>query len=188
MEATFVAAVLVAALLAYDRLGGNDEVARRLYQVGLAVSLAFLVLSATAAFVRLNNSPAIAATYPNDTTDVANRLAASAGIDYALGVVFLILGIVLLRTYHTLPLGFVLGGVFLIFTGGGGGGIISTSALAQIQFTATQNVDVFVFGAAVVGTIALISYGLQLERESAAGDDFPELPDAPLDGSGDGPP
>jgi hypothetical protein len=186
LETSFVAAILIAAVLVYDRLGGNHEVSRRLFQVGLAVSLAFVVLSFTAAFIRVdaveggfdvgNNSAS--------AIDQANRLVAASSVHYALGVVFLVFGLAMLRRYHTVPLGFVLGGVFLLFMGGSGSPVGSSISLAQLGLHSTQKFDVAMFATAVGGTIALLAYGAQLERDFAL-DSESEVDEPDAEPSGD---
>jgi hypothetical protein len=171
VDTTFVAAVLIGAVLVYDRLGGNHELSRRLFQVGLALSLAFVVLSATAAFIRtgaVEGGVAFgSAANVASPTDQGNRAVSAATVHYALGVVFLIAGMAMLRRYHTLPLAFVLGGVFLLFMGGSVSGASTVATLARLGIQSSQKVDVASFATAVGGTIVLLGYGVQLEREFA---------------------
>lgn len=170
METSFVVAVLIAAVLVYDRLGGNHELSRRLFQVGLAVSLAFVVLSATEAFIRtgsVEGGVLVGGSNSASTTDEANRLATVLTVHYALGVVFLITGLAMLRRYHTLPLGFILGGVFLLLIGGGDNALTTAGQLARLGLQSSQKFDVATFATAVGGTFVLLGYGLQLEREFA---------------------
>jgi hypothetical protein len=169
VETGFVAAVLIAAVLVYDRLGGNDELSRRLFQVGLAISLAFVVLSATAAFFRIGSVDGGVA-FGNASngalpTDAANRLVSATTVQYGLGVAFLVAGLAMLRRYHTLPLGFVLAGVFLLFMGGSDGGATTETTLARLGIQSSQKVNVVAFATAVGGTIVLLAYGAQMERE-----------------------
>jgi hypothetical protein len=130
LESGIVVALLIAAVLVYDRLGGNDELARRMFQVGLAISLVFLALSATHAFIRpdesgnsiLFSSSGDAA----DATDTADRAAAATTIHYGVGVLLLVTGLGMLNRFHTISLGFA-GGVLLLFAGASFGGLALTN-------------------------------------------------------------
>jgi hypothetical protein len=57
LQSGFVLAAIIAAFLFADRLGGSDQLARRVYQVALGVTIAFLAISATAAFLRQPDVP-----------------------------------------------------------------------------------------------------------------------------------
>lgn len=167
MDTGFLAAILVAAVLVYDRLGGNHEVSRRLFQVGLAVSLVFVAVSATAAFIRTD---AVQGGFgigsgSGSANDEVDRLVTASAVEYGFGVVLLIAGSAMLRRYHTIPLGLVLAGVFLLFSGPNLSRYSATFSLTQGG--SSQKVDVAVFGAAVGGTLALLAYGMQLERDFA---------------------
>ncbi len=169
LESGIVVALLVGAVLIYDRLGGNDELARRMFQVGLAISLVFLVLSATHAFIRQDPEGAsliLASSGSSaEATDAGDRIAAAITIHYAVGVLLLITGLAMLNRYHTLPLGAVLGGVLLILFGGGQGGLSGIDALLRTSVNSSQEVDVVTFVAAVGGTAGLLWYGTRLEKE-----------------------
>ena len=152
---------------------------RRLFQVGLAVSLVFVAVSATAAFIRTD---AVQGGFgigsgSGSVNDEVDRLVAASAVQYGFGVVLLIAGSAMLRRYHTIPLGLVLAGVFLLFSGPN---LSRYSILSLTQGHSSQKVDVAVFGAAVGGTIALLACGLQLERDFAI-DSEPEEDDAVAD-------
>lgn len=176
MDTGFLVAVLVAAALLYDRLGGNHEVSRRLFQVGLAISLVFLVMSATAAFIRSDGAPGSFTVASSSSTinEAADRVLIASTAQYGLGVMILIVGLLALRRYHTVPLGFVLGGVFLLLTGPN----LNVFSLAGYGAETSQSVDIAIFGIAVGGTGMLLAYGMQLERDFAEelenGDDEPD--------------
>ena len=174
MDTGFLAAVLVAAVLVYDRLGGNHEASRRLFQVGLAVSLVFVAVSGTAAFVRTGTVQGgfEVGSGSGSTSDQANRLVTASAVQYGIGVISLIAGLVALRRLHTTPLGFILGGVFLLFAGPNLNAYTTIVTFSQLGAQSSQNVDVGAFVTAVVGTIVLLGYGMQLEREFASDADL----------------
>jgi hypothetical protein len=171
MDTGFLAAVLIAAVLLYDRLGGNQELGRRLFQIGLAVSLIFAVVSGAAAFIRADvvQGGFSTAGGNSNATDVANRIVAVTALQFGFGVGFLMVGLGLLRRYHTIPLGFVVSGVFLLLTGPAWGSstLLSTFSRLGAGDGSSQNFDVGAFVTALVGTIVLLAYGMQLEREFA---------------------
>jgi hypothetical protein len=88
-------------------------------------------------------------------------------VQYAVGIVFLVAGMAMLRRYHTLPLGFVLGGVLLLFMGGTSSGATAGATLARLGIDSSQTLDVVTFATAAGGTLVLIAYGAYLEREFA---------------------
>ncbi len=150
---------------------------RRLFQVGLAVSLVFVAVSATAAFIRTDAVQGGFGIGSGSANDEVDRLVTASAVQYGFGVVLLIAGSAMLRRYHTIPLGLVLAGVFLLFSGPN---LSRYSILSLTQGHSSQKVDVAVFGAAVGGTIALLACGLQLERDFAI-DSEPEEDDAVAD-------
>jgi len=165
MDTGFLAAVLVAAVLLYDRLGGNHELSRRLFQIGLAVSLIFVVISGAAAFIRADTAQGGFVT-GTDAPAAANRAIAITAVQYGFGAGFLIAGLTMMRRYHTVPMSLALSGVFLLLTGPAWAS--SNAALLFGQFgRSTQKFDVGAFVTAVVGTIVLLGYGMQIEQESA---------------------
>jgi hypothetical protein len=175
LESGILVAVLVAAVLLHDRLGGKNEAALRLYQAGLAISLVFLAVSGTTAFIRpdlSDQSSIIGSSGSSDEgTDAANRTAAATTVDYAVGVGLLVAGLATRRRYRTIPLGVILGGVLLILIGASLGGLTGYDLLLRISLSSSRSIDVVTFIAACAGTGALLWYGTQLETESAVSDD-----------------
>ncbi|MBI5289447.1 MAG: hypothetical protein HY873_10805 [Chloroflexi bacterium] len=169
LDSAIVVAVLIAAVLVYDRLGGSDELARRMFQVGLAVSLVFLVIAATNAFIRPSPEGGLEILGSDfgegDNSDTANRIAAATTIHYVLGVLFFVIGLTTIRRMHTVPLAFALGGLLLILVGGSLGGAEAYNLLIRLDLGSSQGVDVVTFVAALGGTGALIWYGFRLESE-----------------------
>ncbi|HLB24658.1 MAG TPA: hypothetical protein VJP07_11235 [Dehalococcoidia bacterium] len=169
LESGIVVAVLIAAVLVYDRLGGSDELARRMYQVALGVSLVFLVIAATNAFIRPSPEGGFEILGSDfgggNTSDNADRIAAATTIHYMLGVLFFVTGLTTNRRMHTVPLGFALGGLLLIFIGGSLTGVEAYDRLIRLGLGSSQGVDAVTFVAALGGTSALIWYGFRLESE-----------------------
>lgn len=127
LQSGFVLAVLVAAVLLVDRIGGAPELARRLFQVALGVLIAFTVFGGTAAFIRMpeyNDASSGFSSSDEDSEqqevfeDISNRNSAKSSIHLGAGVVALVLGIAWLRRLTTLSLAAVLGGLLLILFGG----------------------------------------------------------------------
>ena len=133
LQSGFVLAALVAAVLFVERLGGADELVRRLFQVSLAAAIAFAVISGTGATIRPpdypDNSSGLSGSSSSSSSsenkeqraffeDLANRNAAVTSIHFGLGVAALIAGILLLRRRATIALAFALGGLLLVLFGG----------------------------------------------------------------------
>ena len=111
LQSGIVIAVVIGAVLLVDRLGGTDELARRLYQVALGFSLAYFVVSGTRFVVDPNSF--------GDTNKELNRQLAVTAIEFALGIFSVLLGIGGLRRWRTVPLGIAVGGMILLLTAGG---------------------------------------------------------------------
>ena len=170
---SFVVAAIVAAFLFADRLGGQEQLTRRLYQVALGFALAFAVTSATAAFIRgdatsysdilsLPANQQSAALFDNDNGSIGRD---SASIKAGIGLALLLLGFAAAGRWPTLALGAALGGLLLLFSGGGqsGGfdlGNLSTNALfGSIFGRAEQGSDIAHFVVMLVGTLLLLGFG-----------------------------
>lgn len=160
LQSGFVLAAVLGAVLFAGRLGGGDEVARRVFQVALGVLVAFLAISATTAFLRAPEAPETlfgdSSGSSEDSSgssgdsvdssgdqnnepyeyfeDVANRNAAATTTHAGAGIVALLAGLIFLRRFRTLALGAALGGLLLILfggtTGSGAPGDPSTAFLA----------------------------------------------------------
>jgi hypothetical protein len=126
LQSGFVLAVLVAAVLLVDRIGGAPELARRLFQVALGVVIAFTVVGGTAAFIRMPEFTETSSDFSSDEDaaqrelfeDISNRNSAKSSIHLGAGVVAVVLGIAWLRRLATLSIGIALGGLLLILFGG----------------------------------------------------------------------
>jgi hypothetical protein len=172
---SFVVAVILAAFFLADRLGGQDQLACHVYQVGLGFALAFLVVSATTAFLRPAESMSLADILElpsaqqsaallggNDNGDSARE---SGAIKAAAGIVLLIGGLAATTRWSTLPLGSALGGILLLFLGGGqGGGTDLTSLQSSALFSSflgssSEGRDIAHFVVMSLGTAALLAFG-----------------------------
>jgi hypothetical protein len=128
IQSGFVLAAIVAAVLFASRLGGGDEVAKRVYQVALGVLIAFAVVSATTAFIRPPELPEVlregSGSQEQDEAqyeffeDIANRNSAATTTHAGAGAFALLAGLFLLPRLRTLSLGIALGGLLLILFGG----------------------------------------------------------------------
>ncbi len=187
LQSGFVLAAIVVAVLFADRIGGQEQLARRLYQVALAVTLTAVALSATAAFVRPPTYPKSAngsssslgsssSSSENEEQlkffrDVANRDTAANAIHFGAGAVGVVLGIAALRRFRTLGLAITLAGVLLILFGGVRSGVDSgnplnsifsayTSVFSSVIGSASRTADIARFGVAVGAAIVLVMFGL----------------------------
>jgi len=182
LQSGFVLAAVLGAVLFAGRLGGGDEVARRVFQVALGVLVAFLAISATTAFLREPEAPQTLFEESFDGSgdqnnepyeyleDVANRNAAATTTHLGAGIVALLAGLVFLWRFPTLALGTVLGGLLLILFGGttGGGGASDPSTalfgsyatLFSSAFgSASRGLDIAHFVLMLGGTVALLLFG-----------------------------
>jgi hypothetical protein len=176
LQSGFVLAVLVAAVLLVDRIGGAPELARRLFQVALGVLIAFTVFGGTAAFIRMpeyNEASSGFSSSDEDSEqqevfeDISNRNSAKSSIHLGAGVVALVLGIAWLRRLATLSLSAVLGGVLLILFGGMTQPPSSTDALGLLYSTLLgaalgstgQPAAIAHFVMLLGGSIALLFFG-----------------------------
>jgi hypothetical protein len=156
LQSGFVLAAVLGAVLFAGRLGGTDEVARRIYQVALGATLAFVVMAGVVAFIRPPTAPdgllsgsSSSSSQGGDTSsstqdagraylkDVADHDAAARSVRAGLGLLILIGGLAALRKRPTAALGAALGGLLLVLLGGsgaasGGGGSDIFSSLLGV--------------------------------------------------------
>jgi hypothetical protein len=147
LQSGFVLAVVLGAVLFAGRLGGTEEVARRIYQVALAATLAFVVIAGVTAFIRPPSAPAglisgsssssssssdgftgdsssSSSSSPTDKSttayfkDVADHAATARSVRAGVGLLILIGGLAALRRRPTVALGTALGGLLLLLFGG----------------------------------------------------------------------
>ncbi len=185
LQSGFVLAVILAAVLAAGRLGGSDEVGKRLFQVGLAVAIAFATIGGAEAFIRspgFDEASAILESGFDESAeeeqyealeDMVDRASLRRMIDFAAGIAALVLGLSALRRAPVTGLGVALGGVLLVVFGAGMSstgdstdplssfygalGTIFTSALGQ----PSRLVDISEFVVMCAGALALAFIGLR---------------------------
>lgn len=185
LQSGFVLAALVAAVIFVDRIGGADELVRRLFQVALAATFAFAVISGTSAAIRPPDYPANSSSSSSSSSssenaelrqffkDLANRNAAATSIHFGFGVVALLTGVMLLRRRATIALAAVLSGLLLVLFGG-----VSTTAdasaanplsaflsayvgaIGSVVGKGSLAADIARFGVFLAGAIALILFAL----------------------------
>src|SRR5262249_32823596 len=97
---SFVLAVVLAAIVAVSRLGGEEETRRRFFQAALAFVLMLLVQSAAITFVRLPD-PFTVPNRGNADRDVAEAFEVRTIVQMALGSVLVALGIQVLDRWET---------------------------------------------------------------------------------------
>ena len=181
-----VVAIFIAAILLNDRLGGSEEVGRRMLQAGLALALVFLALSFTNAFIRVDREEAATLfgfdfgdgdTFTDDTK-TADVIVASAVIHFALGVLLLVTGFWARIRSGFVALSLIVAGVLLILIGG----LLSESdaynEAVRLAIGSSQEVDIVMFVVAMAGAGALLWQSLkmqaEIEAELAAVDGRPE--------------
>ncbi len=134
LQSGFVVAVLIAAVLLANKLGGSAALAQRACQVALGVALMMLVFSATAAFHGPQDLPLedLAAMLDFDdqflemSGQSAQRNSEVGTIHIGLGLIFVMLGVVLLHRLKVIAPSMLLGGVLLILLGAPSGGSVAS--------------------------------------------------------------
>ena len=116
-----VIGVVIAAVLLADRLGGTAILALRSAQIALGVVLLTLVIQATTTSNLGNANYAFDASQQEiaeATTDFTRRAAVAGTIHVGVGIIFLVVGAALSRTWRALAPGILLGGVLLVLVSG----------------------------------------------------------------------
>lgn len=179
LQSGFVLAVLVALVVFADRLGGQREVARRMFQIALGAALAFTVAAGTVALVEPDRTEGaslfdVTVTTGNEDDqltlqEVSDRSVIANTIRFGAGVVALLFGIGGLARWNTLALGVAFGGLLLLFAGGGGNELFGFANLISASASSSREIDLLYFGVLLAGLGALFWYGYN-EWESAAGE------------------
>ena len=125
LQSGFVLAVVIGAVLLARYLGGSAGLAERVAQVALGLALMMLVFSATTAFHGLPAIPAgeLVAAFDSESqfldraAESSQRSSEVGTIHIGLGILFVALGVVLVRKLSVLTPAFLLGGVLLILFG-----------------------------------------------------------------------
>jgi len=184
LQSGFVFAAILLAVFFAERLGGSGELAQRSYQVVLALALAFVVISGTVAFNRppdlefdpqvfLGDSFDSAESFEEASTvgqDSLRTAAENRTVQAGLGLMFVVAGLAALARLRVIPIGFVIGGLFLLLFGspqqaaGSGDVLDSFSALFGAFLPGGGGVgqarDIAYFAVLLVGTGALVGFGL----------------------------
>jgi hypothetical protein len=156
----FIIAVLLAAIIFADRLGGEETLQRRLFQAALGFSIAFAVAAAANAFVRPAEGGGSIVTQlaSNNGVDQAERVVGRSALRLALGGALLLLALVLAPRAPTLAWGGVLGGMLAIITSDAGAGALSLFSLGSVSSSAEVDALAFVVALAVVVLLAWYGY------------------------------
>lgn len=166
---SFVVAAVVAAILLADRLGLGADAPRRLYQVALGFALAFVVMSATTAFIRsdaasLGDLANADLSFLSSTEGSGNSAREAAAVQSGAGLVLLLLGFAAAQRWSTLPLAAAFGGFLLLLSGGDSGGFDLNSFGSNPIFgmflgRAEEGRDIAHFVVVLVGTVLLLGLG-----------------------------
>ena len=184
LQSGFVVAVLIAAVLLAQRLGGDEALSRRVVQVAIGVALTLLVFSGTTAFLRQPEAPEGSLLSTDITSerqaekfadelsdfakDSAQRASEVGSVHLGIGLMLVIIGAALQRSLRVIPTGVLLGGVLLLILGaspaGGLGDLFgSFSTLFGSVFPggagdAGQARDIVRFVVLAVGTLLLLEF------------------------------
>jgi len=128
LQSGFVLAAIIAAVLFATKIGGSDDLARRMLQVALGISIALATVSATTAFVRPPEPPEESSDdggFGSDEDeqyefieDLADHGAAVSTVHAGVGLLGVLIGLVWLSRVPVTSLGVVLGGLLLLIFGG----------------------------------------------------------------------
>jgi hypothetical protein len=161
-----IGAVAIGVLFVHQ-VGEADELMRRLYQLGLALIVALLVLSIATLLIRPANDSvggipvAIAEIEDFDAESQANRVSARRSIAIGLGALTLVGGLMSTRRWSTLPLAFVASGVFTIVIATAGTFLDSYIILFSEDARSSVEVDATYTLVLIGATSVLTWYGLR---------------------------
>lgn len=181
LDSLVLAAVVIAVLLA-ERLGGSRALARRLFQAALGLVLALAVVAGTNAFLRppevdlsdlgglgalggdLSSLPTDAL-QPDLIEDLANNASETASVQAGVAIAAVIAGLAAMTRYATTGFGVALGGVILtLFAGGNVGRTGDCTSIfnagTPLLGLASEGRDIAQFVVLVVGTLALLAFGV----------------------------
>lgn len=164
LQSGFVLAVLVAAVLLMDRLGGQDELGRRLFQVALAAVGAFFVAGVAGLIFGPDVSEGTSV-FGGESGDVADEFLATQTAQIGVGALSVIAGLAMMARFTTLPMGIMLGGVLLILSGGVTGTLSLLSFFPTAASDEVQVANVLVLGGALA---ALMWWGMSQYEPSAS--------------------
>jgi hypothetical protein len=192
LQSGFVLAAILAAVLFATRIGIADDLARRLLQVALGVSIAFATVSATTAFIRAPEPPeeALSGGFDDEDDeqyefleDIADHSAMVTTVHAGVGLLAVLGGLAALRRYPVTSLGVALGGLLLLLFGGRGLGagdgdpaslfFASYASLlgSFLGGASSRWIDVAHFLVMLGGTVALALFGyLQFDEQRPGGE------------------
>lgn len=181
-ESVFVVAVLIAAVLLVDRLGGTDELARRLFQVGLGFLLALTVMAATSAFVLPQDDEGIETAFSSDgrDQDAVDRFALAETVQIGVGIIAIMFGVGGLSRYRTVPIAALLGGVILLFSTTNPTSLYSLTSFAVSSYT-SREADAIKLIVLAAGLAALTWYGFSRWERDLVTDDLPPTNGTPAE-------
>jgi hypothetical protein len=173
LQSGFVVAVLIAAILLAERLGGDEGLARKATHVAIGFALVLVVFSGTTAFLRPPEAPADAATFfrsDNDSSleefdryskETAQRASEAGSIHLALGMTLAVIGGALVQRLRAIAPGLLLGGVLLLLLGASHDRdfvSISSVIYGSTLENAGQARDIVRFIVLFAGTIVLLEF------------------------------
>jgi len=179
LQSAIVVAVLVAAVLLTERLGGHEDLARKASQVALGIVITLTVLAGTASLIRLPDPPEGADIFSGSSSesqqdqeateeffkDSAKRSSEAATIHIGAGIALVAIAGAALRRLRAIPAALILGGILLILFGASPSGAgTDSNALALIYAPllgyatdAGQAHDAAQFIVLLIGTVLLLA-------------------------------
>lgn len=184
LQSGIIIAVIAAGVIFANHAGGSDAVARRLFQIVLALALLFATVAGTTAFIRPPDSPGNTSSFLSDDDDESqqyiedlnNRNSIASSIHLAVGIMATVIGVSAMARRRTLGLAIVAGGLLLVLfggaRGGGSGDAISVYAtlLASALSTRSMGIDIAHFAVAFGGLTMLLAFGMSRYDHEAAAD------------------
>ena len=181
LQSGIVVAVLIAAVLLAERLGGDDDLARKGSQIAVGLVITLAVFAGTAAFMGSPDPPATDAgvfgggtsenqqeqeEYKAFLKDSAQRASEAGTVHIGLGITLVAIGGAAVRRLKAIPAALLLGGILLVLLGaaptGGGSGtdtlsLIYAGLLGQVT-DAGQARDIVRFVVLLAGTALLLGF------------------------------
>jgi hypothetical protein len=131
LQSGFVVAVIIAAVLLVDRLGGYEDLARKACQVALGIVITLTVFAGTASLIRLPDLPESAGIFDVGTSesqdeqeeleqfikDSAKKSSEAGTIHLGIGIALIAVGGLALLRLRVIPASLILGGILLVLLG-----------------------------------------------------------------------
>lgn len=195
LQSGFVIAVIIAAVLVANRLGGDGQLALRATQVAIGVAILLLATSATTAILDTPSSPGqnfYDGGFDSSSEDElsefveesAERSSETGTVHLGVGFVLMATGVALHRILRAIPPGLILGGLLLLLLGSSAGGISSlnilTLAYGDVGSDAGTAREVLRVLVLLAGTLLLLwCVYLRWERPVTSDEPGPIFPTAP---------